>query len=299
MMGILLIDKAPGWTSHDVVAKLRGLLRERKIGHAGTLDPMATGLLTVFVGKATRAVSFAEAANKTYIARVQFGTETDTQDSTGRVIATSDIGITREDVIASLPQFRGELTQVPPMYSAVQVNGERLYKLARRGVEVERNARPITIFCLELLPDSENLAAREFELEITCSKGTYIRTLCHDMGQSFGCGGMMTALRRTHVGAFSVDDAMTIAELTSMPEAASRAKCLRPLDSLFAEHPILTLTPAEEHKFRNGQAVCMEAAVPERYRVYSQGGEFLAFAEIAVRQGKAILVSKKNFFMNA
>ncbi|MCL2589172.1 MAG: tRNA pseudouridine(55) synthase TruB, partial [Oscillospiraceae bacterium] len=193
MTGILLVDKPTDWTSHDVVAKLRGLLRERRIGHAGTLDPMATGLLTIFVGRATRAVEFAEAEAKTYITRLRLGVTTDTQDITGRVLSECAADVLQAELEAILPQFLGEIQQIPPMYSAIKIDGQRLYKLARQGVEVARKARPVTIHKIEVLGQVDG----DFELEITCSKGTYIRTLCHDIGAALGCGGTMAALRRT------------------------------------------------------------------------------------------------------
>ncbi|MCL2842471.1 MAG: tRNA pseudouridine(55) synthase TruB [Oscillospiraceae bacterium] len=286
MTGILLIDKPPEWTSHDVIGKLRGLLRLRRIGHAGTLDPMATGLLTVFVGRATRGVEFAEAQEKTYIARLRLGVTTDTQDTTGRVLETSDRKVPREELEAILPQFCGEIFQVPPMYSAIKIDGQRLYKLARQGVEVERKARPVTIHKLELLGEVED----GFDLEITCSKGTYIRTLCHDIGQTLGSGGAMAALRRTQVGAFSIADAHTLEELQA---AENRAQFLQPLDTLFVSYPPITVDKRQEQGIRNGQTVRISEHLPGRVRVYGQSGEFLAFGE--VKTGPT-LVTIKSFF---
>ena len=196
MNGILLMDKPGGWTSHDVVAKLRGALHERRIGHAGTLDPMATGLLVVFVGKATKAVQFAEADRKRYIAGLRLGLTTDTQDITGSVLSQCPANVTDAMLDAALEHFRGEIDQVPPMYSAVKIDGQRLYKMARRGQEVERPARRITIHELCRLSSVEN---GEVTLDVTCSKGTYIRALCADIGAHLGCGGAMSALRRVEI----------------------------------------------------------------------------------------------------
>ena len=208
MNGILLIDKEPDWTSNDVVVKLKGILHERRIGHAGTLDPMATGLLTVFVGRATRGVQFAESDSKRYRAALRLGVTTDTQDITGTVLEKKNASVTRSELEAVLERFLGKIEQVPPMYSAIQIGGRRLYDIARKGGTVERTPRPVTIHEL-------NIAGREGEdwlLDVRCSKGTYIRTLCHDIGRALGCGGCMSALRRTEAGAFRVEDAITIGE---------------------------------------------------------------------------------------
>ena len=193
MNGILLVDKPAGWTSHDVVAKLRGVLGERRMGHSGTLDPMATGLLVVFAGRATRAVSFSENHTKCYEAHLRLGLTTDTQDTTGTVLSRAERAVSRAELEAVLPQFRGDILQVPPMYSALKVDGKKLYEIARRGGEVARKARPITIEELTVLGEADG----DYILRVRCSKGTYIRTLCHDIGAALGCGGVMSALRRT------------------------------------------------------------------------------------------------------
>jgi len=268
-----------------VIAKLRGILRERRIGHAGTLDPMATGLLTVFVGRATRAVEFAEAQEKTYVARLRLGVVTDTQDITGRVLDTAEVSVSRGDLEAVLPRFLGEILQVPPMYSAIKVDGQRLYKLARQGVEVERKARPVTIYDIRILGEADD----SFDLEIVCSKGTYIRTLCHDIGQALGVGGTMSALRRTRVGAFSLDEACTIAEIAG---AEDRGQFLRPVDALFAGYPVVVVDEVQEWKIRNGQRVCLDAPVCGRCRVYGADGAFLALGEV----DGGVLAVVKGFF---
>ena len=207
--GILVIDKPQDWTSHDVVAKLRGILHVKRIGHAGTLDPMATGVLPVFVGRATRAVEFAAEREKEYRAGLRLGVVTDTQDVTGTVLETNPISVTREQLEAVLNQFRGPIQQIPPMYSAIKKDGKKLYELARRGQEVERQPRPITIYELELM---DQLSPTEFTLRVLCSKGTYVRTLCHDIGQALGCGGTLSSLRRTQSAGFTLD---TYAHVTS------------------------------------------------------------------------------------
>ena len=231
--GILIIDKPGDWTSHDVVAKLRGLLHERRIGHAGTLDPMATGVLPVFVGRATRAVEFAAEREKEYLATLRLGTVTDTQDITGTILSTQPITATREAVEEALAGFRGDIQQVPPMYSAIKREGKKLYELARRGQEVERTPRPITIHELELL---DQPSPTDFTLRVLCSKGTYVRTLCHDIGQALGCGGTLAALRRTRSAGFSLNEAVTLEQVA---QAEDPTALLLPVDSYFAGHPIL------------------------------------------------------------
>lgn len=186
--GIVIIDKPAGWTSMDVCAKLRGILHTRKVGHAGTLDPMATGVLPVFVGRSTRGVSFAEDGEKEYVATLHLGQVTDTQDTTGETLEERPVTVSRADLELTLPRFVGEIQQIPPMYSALKVGGQKLCDLARKGVEVERKARTITIFSITL---EEQLSPADYVLRVRCSKGTYIRTLCHDIGQALGCGGCM------------------------------------------------------------------------------------------------------------
>ena len=282
--GILIVDKPAGWTSQDVVSKLRGVLHEKRIGHGGTLDPMATGVLPVFVGRATRAVEFFEHADKTYEATLRLGVTTDTQDTTGTVLQTQPINVDEAALRAVLPRFTGVQQQVPPMYSAVKIGGKKLYELARAGKEIERKPREITVFSIELL-DFSNDSAR---LRIHCSKGTYIRTLCHDIGAALGCGGCMAALRRVQAGAYSVEDAVTLDDIVAHPAPQS---LLKPVDSLFAALPRLTLTPAQEKCVRNGAAfTCKPGA--GRCRAYSRDGEFLALCEVT----DGTLRTVKSFF---
>ena len=229
--GIIIIDKPTGWTSMDVCAKLRGILREKRIGHAGTLDPMATGVLPVFVGRATKAVQFAENGRKEYRAVLKLGTVTDTQDTTGAVLEAHPVTVGADEVRAALEHFTGELLQLPPMYSALKVNGQKLYDLARQGKTVERKPRAITVYELELLEQS---APDEFALRVVCSKGTYIRTLCQDLGQALGCGGCMAALRRTMAAGFRIEEAVTL-ELAQ----EEHETLLLPLDEYFRACPRL------------------------------------------------------------
>ena len=282
--GIIIIDKPTGWTSMDVCAKLRGILREKRIGHAGTLDPMATGVLPVFVGRATKAVQFAENGRKEYHAVLKLGTVTDTQDTTGTVLETHLVTVGADEVRAALEHFTGELLQLPPMYSALKVNGQKLYALARQGKTVERKPRAITVYELELLEQS---APDEFALRVVCSKGTYIRTLCHDLGQALGCGGCMAALRRTEASGFGIGEAVTLEDAAREGEAL-----LRPLDSLFRVYPAFTIPNAAlEKKCLCGNPLRVSLA-DGIYRVYGCDGTFLALSE--ARDG--LLTSKRNFF---
>ena len=274
MNGILLVDKPQDWTSHDVVAKLRGVFGERRIGHSGTLDPLATGLLVVFLGRATKAVEFSEAAEKEYVAHLRLGMETDTQDITGSVIGTFDSVPARAEVETVLRQFCGEIEQIPPMYSAIKINGQKLYDIARRGGEVERRPRRITIHELSLLGEESG----DYVLRIRCSKGTYIRTLCHDIGQALGCGGVMTALRRTRVGAYDVQNAYSVAALSQMERDAAESLLL-PLDSVFSDYEAVNLSPANEAHCRNGRGFSLD--VPDgQYRLYGADEQFLMFADV-------------------
>ena len=282
--GILIVDKPAGWTSQDVVAKLRGVFREKRVGHGGTLDPMATGVLPVFFGRATRGVQFFEHAEKTYIAELRLGLVTDTQDTTGTVLAERSVDITSDRLCSVLTRFCGEQQQLPPMYSAVKIGGKKLYEIARKGKEIEREPRSITVFELKLLDFSDRTA----QLYIHCSKGTYVRTLCHDIGAALGCGGCMSALRRIQAGAYRESDALPLAEIVAHPAPET---LLRPIDSLFSDYPALILTPAQEKCCRNGASFTY-ARAPGRYRVYSRAHEFLALSEVS--DGK--LQTVKSFF---
>jgi len=285
--GILLIDKEPGWTSSDVVVKLKGILHERRIGHAGTLDPMATGLLTVFVGRATRAVEFAEHDSKRYLASLRLGLCTDTQDITGNILERKSVSVSENELEAALSRFRGEQLQIPPMYSAIRVGGKRLYDIARKGGEVERPARPITIHELRLI----GREGGDWLLDVKCSKGTYIRTLCHDIGQSLGCGGCMSALRRTEAGGFFVRDAIPIAEVQRLRDAGEIEERLLPADSLFSREMACTATENQAKRIRCGSDYPTELS-DGVYRVYDRDGAFLMLG----RAEAGVMKTIKNFF---
>lgn len=283
--GIIIIDKPAGWTSMDVCGKLRGILKTKKVGHAGTLDPMATGVLPVFVGHATRAVSYAESGGKEYVARLRLGLVTNTQDTSGDVLEQHPVHISAQQLEAVLSRFTGEIEQVPPMYSAIKINGQKLYELARKGREIERPARRVTIHTLELLGGGDG----EFLLRVRCSKGTYVRTLCHDIGQVLGCGGCMSSLRRTVAAGFTLEEAVTLDRVQEEGEAL-----LAPLDSLFRQHPAYRIRhPRVDALCRNGNPFTVRQELPEGvYRVYGQSGEFLCLSRL---EG-GVMTSLKNFF---
>ena len=284
MNGIVIVDKPSGWTSQDVTAKLRGVFQTRRIGHGGTLDPMATGVLPVFVGRATRGVEFFEHAEKTYEAVLRLGITTDTEDITGTVLEEKPVTVSEVEFLAVLTQFRGEIQQIPPMYSALKINGQKLCDLARKGKEVERQPRTITIHKLECLEFSANTA----KLLVHCSKGTYIRTLCKDVGAALGCGGCMESLRRVSAGAYTIEEAVPLAELieTTTPE-----KYLRGVDTMFSAYPLVKLTVNQEKRCRNGNAFTMNLA-DGTYRAYSQTGEFLMLAKVE----DGVMSTIKSFF---
>lgn len=285
--GIILVDKPSDWTSHDVVGKLRGILHERRIGHSGTLDPMATGLLVVFVGRATRAVEFAEADSKEYIAGLRLGVSTDTQDITGNTLKSSNSLPSRAELEQALGAFKGEISQIPPMYSAIKVGGKKLYELARRGESVERKPRKITIDMLDIIGENDG----DYLLDIVCSKGTYIRTLCNDIGDSLGCGGCMSSLRRVKAGAFSIEQAHTIDEIQAAANNGELDASLISVDRLFSEYPALTVSDTAEKKLCNGNIIKL-VSPNGIYRVYSQTGAFLLLGEVADNKLKTI----KSFF---
>ena len=284
MNGIVIVDKPQDWTSQDVTARLRRVFNTRRIGHGGTLDPMATGVLPVFVGRATRGVEFFEHAEKTYETVLRLGLTTDTEDVWGETVQKRPVAFTSEKLEEVLESFRGEILQVPPMYSALKVNGQKLCDLARKGKEVERKPRPITIHELALLETAENT----LRLRVRCSKGTYIRTLCKDIGEALGCGGCMQELRRVNAGEYTIEEAVPLQTLldTENPEAY-----LRGVDTMFRNYPEVKLTANQEKRCRNGNTFTMNLA-EGTYRAYSQTGEFLMLAKVE----NGVMSTVKSFF---
>ncbi len=284
MQGIVVVDKPRDWTSQDVTARLRRVFGTRRIGHGGTLDPMATGVLPVFVGRATRAVEFFEHAEKTYEAVLRLGVATDTEDITGSVLEEKEVSVTEEALLQVLSRFRGEIMQIPPMYSALKVDGRKLCDLARKGQTVERKPRPITVFELEML----SFDGMEANLRVRCSKGTYIRTLCKDIGEALGCGGCMAALRRVQAGEYTISEAVPLQELLDTGEPQ---KYLRSVDSVFRSFPKVPLTAKQEQRCRNGNSFSV-ALAEGTYRAYGADGEFLALCRVE----NGVMSTVKSFF---
>ena len=296
MNGILLIDKPKGFTSFDVVAKMRGIAHTRKIGHSGTLDPMATGVLPLLIGNATKACDILPNEDKAYRAGFALGKITDTEDISGTVLQTSDIRCTKSQVEAVLTRFTGDIMQVPPMYSAVSVGGKRLYELARKGIEIERQARPVTVYQLTLEDFDE--ASQTGTLYIHCGKGTYVRTICHDIGQALGCGAIMTSLRRTMAAGFDEGQCITLEEASRLSECGELESRLLPVEQVFLCHPLLALNERQLRLYKNGvklrfEQLGLSADSPEIYRVQDADGSFLGLAKC--RYETKELIHYKNF----
>lgn len=286
--GILVIDKPAGWTSQDVAAKLRGVFHERRVGHGGTLDPMATGVLPIFIGRATRAAEFLENAQKEYIAGLRLGVVTDTQDTTGTILQQCEADIPRQALQSALETFCGQIEQLPPMYSAIKIGGQKLYTLARKGCEVARRPRAITIYDLELLDG----AAADYILRVHCSKGTYVRTLCHDIGAALGCGGCMSSLRRTRAGSFTLQQAVTMQQVLDFAQTHDPQQLLLPVDAIFAAHPALIVTMQQAARLKNGAPVKDRSFADGTWRVYAEDGEFLLLGRVEA----GVLHTIKSFF---
>ena len=284
MNGIVIIDKPQGWTSQDVTARLRRVFNTRRIGHGGTLDPMATGVLPVFVGRATRGVEFFEHAEKTYEAVIRFGITTDTEDISGTVLREQEVNLSEEAFLAVLPRFRGEIMQVPPMYSALKINGQKLVDLARKGKQVERQPRPITIHELEMVDFQGQTAT----LRVRCSKGTYIRTLCKDIGEALGCGACMAQLRRVQAGEYTISEAVPLLQLLEMENPE---QVLRNVDTMFRNHPAVTLSEKQKTRCLHGNSFSVKLN-DGIYRAYGPQGDFLMLAKVE----NGVMSTIKSFF---
>ncbi len=263
------MDKPQGWTSFDVVAKLRRVLGTRKIGHSGTLDPMATGVLPVFAGQAARAVDMQPNHDKTYEATLLLGCRTDTGDITGQVLEEGPVGVGQEELQSVLPCFVGPQMQLPPMYSAVKVNGQPLYKAARQGREVERRPRPVEIYSLRYLGQA---GENKYRLEISCSKGTYVRVLLEEIGRALGVPATMSALRRTRAGLYGLDQSHPLEEILRAGEEGTLADWLLPVDTVFRQYSPLTVSPEIEHRLRNGAPTYKFRKPDGVYRLYTAEG---------------------------
>lgn len=279
MQGILIVDKPMDWTSFDVVAKLRGVLGTRKLGHSGTLDPMATGVLPVFCGGASKAVDLQLDHTKAYRATLKLGARTDTGDVTGTVLETAPVTAGEKELLEVLPRFVGPRMQTPPMYSAVKINGQPLYKLARQGMEVERKARPIEILSIQY---EGSPAENEYTLTVKCSKGTYIRVLLEEIAEAMGQKGTMSALRRVAAGVYTEADAHSLEEIQAAKNAGPEAlqALMLPVESVFTSLPLLVADERVEQHLYNGCPTSRYPAADGRYRVRNAQGQFLGLANI-------------------
>ena len=282
MTGIILLDKPKDITSFGAVARVRRICGEKKCGHTGTLDPMATGVLTVMLGGSTRFCELLPSHDKAYTASFRLGTVTDTLDITGKVLETREVNVTAEQVREKIRDFIGDISQLPPMYSAVSVNGQRLYDLARQGIEVERKAREVTVFSIEIL--NENEQAGEYEIAVECSSGTYIRTLIADLGEALGCGAVLTELRRTKANGFDISQAVTLEQLEKAAENGEISGVLIPVDKALEEYPIIKVTAAQAKRFRNGGELDLQRLKYPRMlgliRIYDPDDNFIGLGEI-------------------
>lgn len=288
--GIINVYKEKGFTSHDVVAKLRGIIGQKKIGHTGTLDPDATGVLPVCLGKGTKLCDMLTDKDKTYEAVLLLGKTTDTQDITGEVLETRNTELLEEElVLQTIQSFVGDYEQVPPMYSALKVNGKKLYELAREGKTVERKARQVTIHEIRIL----DIALPKVRMEVSCSKGTYIRTLCHDIGEKLGCGGCMESLIRTKVGRFEIADSLKLSEIESIQKEGRLDEIVVPVDQMFTQYPKVVVKREWESLAKNGNVLPQKAVTYEKncdtieqavlsegkaypVRLYNESDEFIA-----------------------
>ena len=280
MDGILCVNKPQGFTSFDVVAKLRGMTKTRRIGHSGTLDPMATGVLPVLIGTATKACDLMPDQDKKYRARLRLGVTTDTQDMTGNILGQRDARPTRAEILQAVESFRGEGMQIPPMYSAIKIGGRKLCDLAREGITVERPPRPITVYDISVL----SMEGDEVDFDVHCSKGTYVRTLCHDIGEKLGCGAAMVSLERTMACGISIDQCLTLEEIQALADTGKLEEALLPVESAFKELPEVRLGNRQFGQFVNGVKLDLERiSCPEAKGNLRVTGEDGAFGGLAYR----------------
>lgn len=300
--GIINVYKEAGYTSHDVVAKLRGICGQKKIGHTGTLDPDAVGVLPVCLGNGTRLCDMLSDRSKEYIAVMRLGIITDTQDISGKVLRKNEAEVSRQEAETAIMGFLGDSMQVPPMYSALKVNGKKLYELARQGKEVERCPRPVKIYELQILEESHP----EYTFRVVCSKGTYIRTLCHDIGQALGCGGVMVSLKRTRVGEFGIEDARKLSELQKLADEGRLSEVICPAEKMFEDLPVLVAKEESSKALMNGNQLKpwevvlqgkpqnAEIGNGDRFRVYSCQSQFYGIYEY--REERDLFFPVKLFF---
>ncbi len=295
LCGIICIDKPENYTSFDVVARMRGICRTKKIGHAGTLDPMATGVLPLFLGRATKACAILPDQNKRYRASFRLGITTDTQDITGKVLKERPVTASAQEVREALQGFVGDILQLPPMYSAVQVGGQRLYDLARQGIEVEREPREVSILSIDLLEESPETG--EYTIDVLCAKGTYIRTLCHDLGEKLGCGAALTKLRRTMAAGFTEADCITLEQAEELLANQELAGRVLPVEKAFAPLYRVDLSEKQAKMYQNGVKLDPKKTrcshVEGDIAVYGPGDVFLGVS--AVNRETGLLETKSLF----
>lgn len=294
MNGVINVYKERGFTSHDVVAKLRGILHMKKIGHTGTLDPDATGVLPVCIGKATKVCGLLTDKDKTYRAVVKLGVTTNTEDMTGEILSHHPVSVTKEQIEMAVSKFVGEIEQIPPMYSAIKINGKKLYELARQGKEVERKARKVTIYEIKVL--SIDFSENEFTMEVSCSKGTYIRTLCKDIGEFLGCGAAMKTLVRTRVSEFYLEQALTLGQIEQAVIEGKIQDYLIPIDAMFSDLKDCVVSDEALRLLLNGNSIAKKDTSyqtpidKEQVRMYSMENEFYAIYEYRQKEDKYFVV---------
>lgn len=291
--GIIILNKPVGISSHKCVGIVRRALNMKKVGHTGTLDPDASGVLPILTGPATRASDFLTTEDKRYRAKILLGTRTDTLDMSGEVLETKDVNVTQEDVRNVIGQFVGDIKQIPPMYSAIQLNGQRLYHLARQGIDVERQPRDITVFSIDII----SIDLPYVTIDVHCSKGTYIRTLASDIGDALGCGGCISELCRTSSGVFTLENAITPEELLSLGEKGEAAKALLPLDSFFTNYEAIYLDKKRADRVKNGVPIYYRGKEQGKlYRIYDEEGHFIALSQADMTDGRECLKLIKGFY---
>ena len=296
--GVLIINKPQGPTSQDIVNKVRRLYSTKKVGHTGTLDPMATGVLVVLIGRAAKACEYSLSDRKKYTATLRLGIETDTEDTTGSILKEYHVNVTEDDVKAALSSFLGRIKQIPPMYSALKVGGKKLCDIAREGGTVEREAREIEVYSIS----AEHISDNDYRLEVECSAGTYIRTLCADIGRALGCGGAMASLERSAACGFSIDEAHTVEEIEAL-SVEERLALLRPVEEIFSELEAIMLPTFYERLFRSGCEIYLKKAkLPElpkgtRLRVLDSKGVFFALGEVKTYESGLAVKSIKLFVL--
>ena len=298
MNGIINVYKEAGYTSFDVVARLRGILKQKKIGHLGTLDPAACGVLPVALGKAAKLTEFFHDDRKTYVADLLLGQTTDTLDCEGTVLCEKEVNRTQDEIRECIESFKGDMMQVPPMYSALKKDGKRLYELARKGIEVEREARPVTFFDIKIL----SIDIPYVRFEVTCSKGTYIRSLCSDIGEKLGCGGCMSKLLRTKTCGFDIENALTLSQIEEKRDCGMIDEVVIPMEKLFPEMPDIKTAAGADKAAHNGNAICMnllegkKPAPGQLFKLYDSAGILIGIYKAPEKDGKNVCTPEKMLY---